>query len=64
MLGKSKDQSQRNMFAPLLSDFINMNHELVLLAQKINWKYFEKEFSPLYSDVGQSSVPLRMMIGC
>ncbi|MDR2065591.1 MAG: transposase [Prevotellaceae bacterium] len=64
MLGKSPDQSQRNLFSPLLSDFINKQHELVLLAKKIDWLYFENEFSSLYSNTGQPSIPLRMMIGC
>jgi IS5 family transposase len=41
-----------------------MEHELVLLAQAIDWRYFELEFSPLYSRVGQPSVPLRLMVGC
>jgi IS5 family transposase len=64
MLGKSPDQFQRNLFSPLLSDFIDKQHELVLLSSKIDWQYFEKEFSSLYSNTGQPSVPLRMMIGC
>ncbi len=64
MLGKSPDNSQKNLFLPLLAEFIDMNHELVLLAKKINWSYFEKEFAPLYSNTGQPSIPLRMMIGC
>lgn len=64
MLGKPPDQQQRDLFNPLLSDFINMQHELVLLSRKIDWQYFEKEFSSLYSSIGQPSVPLRMIIGC
>ena len=64
MLGKSPDNTQRNLFEPLLSDFIDMRHELVLLSQKIDWKYFENEFSSLYSNIGQPSMPLRLMIGC
>ena len=64
MLGKSPDQQQRNLFNPLLSDFINMQHELVILSKKIDWQYFEKEFSSLYSNTGQPSVPLRIIIGC
>jgi len=64
MLGKSPDQSQRNLFSPLLSDFINMRHELVLLTNKIDWKWFENEFSVYYSSIGQSSIPIRMMVGC
>ena len=63
MIGKSPNQNQRELFRPLLKDFINMNHELVLLAEKIAWSYFEKEFSPLYSDRGQPAMPIRLMVG-
>jgi len=63
MLGKSAIQNQRSMFNPLLTDFIDMKHELVLLANEIDWKYFEKEFSDYYSKVGQPSMPLRLMVG-
>jgi len=63
MLGKSTVQNQCNMFNPLLTDFIDMKHELVLLAHKIDWKYFEEEFSVYYSTVGQPSMPIRLMVG-
>lgn len=63
MLGKSKPQNQRDFFSPLLIDFINMNHELVLLSDKIDWSYFEKEFSKYYSNVGTVSMPIRLMVG-
>ena len=52
------------MFRPLLKDFIDMNHQLVLLADKIDWSYFEKEFAPLYSNTGCPSMPIRLMVGC
>jgi transposase, IS5 family len=64
MLGKSPNQNQMNLFSPLLSEFIDMKHELVVLANNLDWKYFEKEFGELYSAVGQPSVPIRMMVGC
>jgi IS5 family transposase len=63
MLGKTKDQRQRDLFNPMLVDFIDMNHELVLLAGKIDWQYFEKEFAPLYSNIGKKSMPVRLMVG-
>ena len=63
MIGKGPDQKQRDMFCPLLSDFIDMGHELVLLAKKIDWAYFEKEFGQYYSNVGQPSMPVRLMVG-
>jgi IS5 family transposase len=64
MLGKTPDQNQRNLFSPQLSDFIDMRHELVLLAAKVDWNYFEKEFATHYSNTGQPSMPIRFMVGC
>ena len=63
MLGKSPNQNQRDLFNPLLTDFIDMSHELVLLAKKIDWNYFEKEFSGFYSHTGQPGMPIRFMVG-
>jgi len=63
MLGKLHE-NHRELFRTRLEDLINPNHELALLANKINWNYFENEFKPYYSDKGAPSVPLRMMVGC
>ena len=63
MIGKSPVQNQRDLFNPLLIDFIDMSHELVLLAKKIDWGYFEKTFSKYYSHTGQPSMPIRFMVG-
>ena len=37
---------QRRLDMPMLRDFMDMKHELVLLAKEINWDYFEREFAP------------------
>jgi len=63
MIGKSSNQNQRDLFSPLLKDFINMSHELVLLSDKIDWGYFEKSFRQYYSNTGQPAMPIRLMIG-
>lgn len=63
MLGKNP-KKQPELFRPMLVDFIDHEHELVLLSEKIDWNYFEKEFSPLYSKVGNPSHPIRFMVGC
>jgi IS5 family transposase len=63
MLGKSVSQNQKNMFQPLLKEFINMEHELVLLGNTIEWKKMEDEFSSLYSKTGTPSKPVRLMAG-
>jgi len=55
MIGKSPNRNERDMFRPLLSDFIDMKHELVLLSERIDWSYFETEFVPLHSKRGQGT---------
>jgi hypothetical protein len=44
MLGKNPEKKPE-LFRPMLVDFIDHEHELVLLSEKIDWNYFEKEFS-------------------
>lgn len=63
MLGKTKHSRQKNLFKPHLVDFIDTSHELVLLANKIDWDYFEDSFSNLYSKKGRPSMPIRLMVG-
>ena len=63
MIGKSRSQNQQNLFKPLLNEFINLNHKLALLADKIDWKYFEDAFSEYYSNTGKPAMPIRLMVG-
>ena len=63
MIGKSDNQNQHNFFQPLLKDFINLGHELVLLSEKIDWNHFEKEFSIYYSHTGKPAMAMRLMVG-
>lgn len=63
MIGKTSNQNQRDLFRPLLLDFIDKEHELVLLANKIDWDYFETTFKPLYSNTGKPAMPIRLMVG-
>lgn len=64
MIGKLPGKGQRELFRPMLEDFIDMKHELALLSKKIDWSYFEREFSIYYSAKGAPSVPIRLMVGC
>jgi IS5 family transposase len=50
------------MFKTVLTSFIHPEHELCLLAKKIDWKCLEDEFAPLYGKVGRSSVPIRTIV--
>jgi len=63
MIGKLANQNQQNLFEPLLKSFIDLSHELILLSDKIDWKYFEQDFSKYYSNTGQPAMPIRLMIG-
>jgi IS5 family transposase len=64
MKGTLPAQDQRELFRPMLCDMIDPRHELTLLANRIDWDYFEKEFNHLYSNVGQPGVPIRLIVGC
>ena len=65
MLGKLPEITRRDLFRPMLKDFIDPSHKLVLLAAKIDWQYFEDEFKPFFcADNGSPSVPIRVMVGC
>ena len=53
-----------SIFEVALESFIDMNHELVLLSQQIDWPAVESEFAEYYcADNGRSSVPIRRMVG-
>jgi len=63
MVGKTESNPQLNVFRIPLVSVINMNHELVELSKRINWKSVEKDFITYYSATGRPAVPLRKMIG-
>lgn len=63
MLKKLAKQPQLEMFKTVLVSFINPEHELCLLAKKIDWTSLEKEFEPLYGTVGRPSIPIRTIVG-
>lgn len=63
MLKKLPVQPQLEMFKTVLTSFIHPEHELCLLALKIDWKNLEEEFAPLYGKVGRPSIPIRTIVG-
>ena len=42
---------------------LNPKHPLLLLAQKLPWALFEKEFAHFYSPVGRPAKAIRLMVG-
>ena len=42
-------KNQLNLLGNTFDELLNPKHELYLLSNEIDWDYFEKEFSLLYS---------------
>lgn len=63
MVGKQDKSPQLSIFDTPLKRFINLNHELCILSEKIDWDSIEKEFSVYYSETERPSVPIRRMVG-
>src|SRR5205809_1078320 len=52
-----------DLFRARLDQIINMKHELVQLAGKIDWNWIDREIAPLYSDKGRPGIETRFIIG-
>jgi len=63
MLGNQKNDGQQAVWGNGLKLLCNPNHELVRLAERLDWKAMESRFSPLYSPIGRPSIPIRVMVG-
>ena len=46
-----------------LDQIIDLKHELVQLAGKIDWSWIDHEIAPLYSENGRPGIETRFMIG-
>lgn len=64
MKPKKTNHSQGLLFQSRLSRQLNPEHELYLIADLIDWKYFENEFSGLFSEYrGAPGKPVRLVVG-
>jgi transposase, IS5 family len=52
-----------DLFRAKLEQIINLKHELVQLAGKIDWDWIDREIAPLYSDKGRPGIETRFVIG-
>jgi len=52
-----------DLFRARLDQIINMKHELVQLAGKIDWAWIDGEIAPLYSVNGRPGIETRFVIG-
>jgi IS5 family transposase len=60
---KHKTTGSNDLFRARLDQIINMKHELVLLAGRIDWDWIDGEIAPLYSENGRPGIETRFMIG-
>src|SRR5882724_11672076 len=60
---KHETTGSGDLFRARLDQIINMKHELVQLAGKIDWDWIDGEIAPLYSENGRPGIETRFMIG-
>jgi IS5 family transposase len=59
-----RETGEQDLFRSRLDQIINMKHELVRLAQAIDWPVLEARFGAVYSDgPGMPPLPTRLMAG-
>ena len=52
-----------DLFRARLDQIINMRHELVQLAERIDWDWLDGEIASLYSDKGRPGIESRFVVG-
>lgn len=52
-----------DLFRSRLDRIINLRHELVKLAERIDWAYLDKQAAPFYAEEGRPGIPTRLMVG-
>jgi IS5 family transposase len=52
-----------DLFRSRLDQIINLRHELVQLAERIDWDWLDSEIAPLYADKGRPGIPTRFVLG-
>ncbi len=52
-----------DLFRARLDQIINMKHELVVLADKIEWAWLDEQLAESFSDQGRPAEPVRFMLG-
>jgi transposase, IS5 family len=60
---KPETTGSNDLFRARLDQIINMKHELVVLAGKIDWDWLDGEIAPLYSDQGRPGIATRFGLG-
>ena len=60
---QQKKARHDDLFRARLDQIINLKHELVVLAERIDWVWLDDELAGCFSDQGRPAEPVRFMIG-
>jgi IS5 family transposase len=60
---KHATTGEGDLFRARLDQIINMRHELVQLAGRLDWEWLDNEIAPLFSDQGRPAIESRFMLG-
>lgn len=64
MKPKSQEKSRiDDLFRNRLDNIINMRHELVILAQRIDWQFLDGKLAQFYATEGRPGIPARLIVG-
>jgi len=63
MLAKLKQTQQLNFLLPSLKEQLSSKHPLYMLANQIEWSFFDEHFNKHYrEDFGRPALPIRLMV--
>ena len=60
---KTKRSGSGDLFRSRLDQIINMDHELVRLAQKLDWEWIDEQLADRFSEKGRPGTETRFMVG-
>lgn len=60
---QQKTTGEGDLFRARLDQIIDMKHELVQLAGRLDWDWLDAEIAPLYSDKGRPGIATRFVVG-
>ena len=60
---KTERTGSGDLFRARLDQIINLRHELVRLAEEIDWGWIDDELAGLFSDEGRPGTETRFMVG-
>jgi len=58
-----QDSGTEDLFRAKLRNIINLRHELVRLAELIDWEGMERSFARFYHEAGRPGLPIRLVVG-